>query len=278
MAKKNRDRDSGHRNNNRRYEQRGLPGDDLLAVQPRTQASRKPLQPKTDAQAAYINAIEVYDLVFCKGPAGTGKTYIPAAMAAEAFRSKQIKKIIITRPAVGADEEHGFLPGDLKEKMVPWAKPVLAILEERLGASAVEYMIEAGTIEIAPLGMLRGHTFNNAFVILDEAQNVTPKQMKLFLTRIGENAQVIVDGDPYDQTDINGMSGMDDAWDVMSGHPQVGFIEFTIDDIVRSGIVRDVLIRYATKKGSAVGHAANPTTGLDTFLSNAGAVPADRPN
>lgn len=208
-----------------------------------------------------MNAIEVYDLVFCKGPAGTGKTYIPAAMAADYFRAKEIKKIIITRPAVGADEEHGFLPGDLNEKTAPWAAPVLKILEERMGAGAVEYMIQSGQIEIAPLGMLRGHTFNDAFVILDEAQNVTPKQMKLFLTRIGRNAKVIVDGDPYDQTDIDGMSGMDDAWDVMMGHDQVGFIEFTIDDIVRSGLVRDVLIRYAERKGGTVGHA-----GLGRFL------------
>jgi phosphate starvation-inducible PhoH-like protein len=244
---------------------------------PRQQANRKPLEAKTEAQGAYINAIYVYDLVFCKGPAGTGKTYIPAALAAEAFRTKQVKKIIITRPAVGADEEHGFLPGDLLEKTVPWAKPVLAVLEERLGAGAVEYMLESGQIEISPLGMLRGHTFSNAFVILDEAQNVTPKQMKLFLTRIGEDSKVIVDGDPYDQTDIQGMSGMDDAWEVMRGHPQVGFVEFTIDDIVRSGLVRDVLIRYAERKGVPVGQA-DATAGLDTFLGNAGSVPGNRPN
>lgn len=266
MAKNNRERGNG-KGRNRRQEHHALPGDDLLMTSPRPQANRKPLEAQTEAQAAYINAINVYDLVFCKGPAGTGKTYIPAAMAAEAFRGKAVKKIIITRPAVGADEEHGFLPGDLNEKTAPWAAPVLKILEERLGAGHVEYMLGSGQIEIAPLGMLRGHTFNDAFVILDEAQNVTPKQMKLFLTRIGKNAKVIVDGDPYDQTDIQGRSGMDDAWDVMKGHPQVAFIEFDIDDIVRSGIVRDILIRYAERKGDSVGQAES-TAGLRAYLGD----------
>jgi phosphate starvation-inducible PhoH-like protein len=274
MAKSNREKRDRNDRQNRRNDRHGLPGDDLSFTQPRTQANRTPLEAQTEAQSAYINAIGVYDLVFCKGPAGTGKTYIPAVMAAEAFRAKAIKKIIITRPAVGADEEHGFLPGDLKEKVAPWAAPVLKIIEQKLGAGTVEYLIESGQIEIAPLGMLRGHTFNDAFVICDEAQNITPKQMKLFLTRIGENAKVVVDGDPYDQKDIQGMSGMDDAWDVMRGHPRVGFVEFDIDDIVRSGLVRDILIRYAERKGEPVGQAA-ANSGLTTFLDNAGSVPTD---
>lgn len=277
MSKSNREQRSKGRNSRRHDLSHALPGDDLLTTVPRIQGNRKPLEAQTDAQASYINAIATYDLTFCKGPAGTGKTFIPAVMAADAFRGKHIKKIIITRPAVGADEEHGFLPGDLLEKTVPWAKPVVAILEERLGAGAVEYMLKSGQIEISPLGMLRGHTFNDAFVIFDEAQNATPKQMKLFLTRIGKNVKVIVDGDPYDQTDIQGTSGMDDAWDVMRGHPQVGFVEFTIDDIVRSGLVRDVLIRYANRKGEPVGQA-DATAGLDKFLSNAGPVLGDRPH
>jgi phosphate starvation-inducible PhoH-like protein len=203
------------------------------------------------------------------GPAGTGKTYIPAAIAAEAMSRKSIKKIIITRPAVGADEEHGFLPGDLKEKVAPWAAPVVSILEEKLGAGAVEYMIDSGQIEIAPLGMLRGHTFNDAFVIFDEAQNATKKQMKLFLTRFGKNCKMVVDADPYEQCDIGdgSMSGFVDGWETMHGHPSVGFIQFTLDDIVRSGMCREILLRYNSKKGINLGFRI-PSTEPPAFLAH----------
>lgn len=238
-----------------------LPGDHLDVSRPTTRHSRRPLEPKTEAQAAYINAIQTYDLIFCKGPAGTGKTYVAAAAAAEAFEGREIKKIIITRPAVAAEEDYGYFPGDLMEKIAPWAKPVIAILEQRLGAGAVEYMLKSEQIEIAPLGMLRGHTFENAFIIFDEAQNATVSQMKLFLTRIGENVKVIVDGDPDEQTDIKGESGFMDAWDRMRGHRQIGFVSFTIDDIVRSGLCRDILLRY--RKEATVGHAE-----LGNFLDN----------
>lgn len=250
-------RERSHARQNRNA---SLPGDHLDHPAPRTQRSRKPLAPMTDAQAAYLNAIEEFELTFCKGPAGTGKTYIAAAAAAELFEAKTIRKIIITRPAVPAEEEYGFFPGDLEEKVAPWAAPVIAILEERLGAGAVEYMLKSKQIEIAPLGMLRGHTFKDAFIIFDEAQNATPNQMKLFLTRIGENVRVIVDGDPEDQTDIKGESGFTDAWNRMWGHHQVGFVEFTTDDIVRSGLCRDILLRY---RKAPVGHA-----GLHKFLGH----------
>jgi phosphate starvation-inducible PhoH-like protein len=204
------------------------------------------------------------------GPAGTGKTYIPAAYAAELFDAKQIKKIIVTRPAVGADEEHGFLPGDLNEKVAPWAAPVIAILEERLGAGAVEYMIESKQIEIAPLGMLRGHTFNDAFVIFDEAQNATKKQMKLFLTRFGKNCKMVVDADPYEQCDIGegSMSGFVDGWEVMKGHRSVGFIQFTLDDIVRSGMCREILLRYNNQKGTPLGFQLPVNNEPPAFLGN----------
>jgi len=203
--------------------------------------------------------IQSKDLIFCKGPAGTGKTFVAAAMAAEAMTAKTIEKIIITRPAVPAEEEYGFFPGELQEKIAPWAKPVVNILEKRLGSGAVEYFLKCGKIEIAPLGMLRGDTFEDAFIIFDEAQNATPNQMKLFLTRIGENVKVIVDGDPFEQNDLRDgrgkqlASGFDDAWARMQGHPQIGFIEFTIDDVVRSGLCRDILTRY--RKDPSVGQA-----------------------
>jgi phosphate starvation-inducible PhoH-like protein len=246
----------GERRENRKGQrpQPNLPGDNLQYTQPRQRANHKPFQPKTDAQEAYANAIDVYDLVFARGPAGTGKTYVAASLAAEAMQDRLIEKIIITRPCVGAEEEYGFLPGDMGEKTQPWAKPVIDVLVEKLGAGAVEYMLESEQIEIAPLGMMRGTTFNNAFVIFDEAQNATVGQMKLFLTRIGENVKIVVDGDPDEQVDIAG-SGFDDAWDRMWGHPQVGFVRFEVEDIVRSGLARDVLLRYRQPKGATVGHA-----------------------
>jgi phosphate starvation-inducible PhoH-like protein len=254
---RNMNKTKGERRENRkgqRPQHQQLPGDNLHLTQPRQQRTRKPFTPKTDAQEAYANAIEVYDLVFARGPAGTGKTYVAASLAAEAMADRVIERIVITRPCVGAEEEYGFLPGDMGEKTQPWAKPVLDVLTERLGAGAVEYMLESGQIEIAPLGMMRGSTFNNAFVIFDEAQNATVGQMKLFLTRIGENVKIVVDGDPDEQVDIKG-SGFDDAWERMWGHPQVGFVRFEVEDIVRSGLARDVLLRYRQPKGATVGHA-----------------------
>jgi len=211
---------------------------------PRVQRSRRPFEPKTEAQAQYANAINSLDLIFCRGPMGTGKTYVAAALAAEALARGDIKKIIVTRPAVEAGEELGILPGEIGEKWAPYFAPVKAILEERLGAGNVEMFLKDGKIEIAPIGHLRGHTFKDAWVLFDEAQNSTPKQMKLVLTRIGENCKMIVDGDPDEQKDIEGLSGFDDAWNRMRGHHQVGFVTFDIDDIVRSGLSRDILLRY----------------------------------
>lgn len=249
------ERRENRKGNQRRHPQpQSLPSDGLEFTKPRQQRSRRPFTPKTAAQASYANAIAVYDLVFAKGPAGTGKTYVAASIAAEMLDGREIERIIITRPCVGAEEEYGFLPGDMGEKTQPWAKPVIDVLIEKLGAGAVEYMLEAGTIEVAPLGMMRGTTFNNAFVIFDEAQNATIGQMKLFLTRIGENVKIVVDGDPDEQVDIVG-SGFNDAWERMQGHPQIGFVQFDIEDIVRSGLARDILIRYRQPKGASVGHA-----------------------
>jgi phosphate starvation-inducible PhoH-like protein len=257
MSRNARGSTKGERRENRKGQRNvTLPGDGMEFTKPRQQRNRKPFTPKTDAQERYANAIEVYDLVFCRGPMGTGKTYVPAALAAEAMQDKLIEKIIITRPMVAAGEEIGILPGDLNEKVAPWAKPVLDVLTEYLGAGAVDYMIESGQIEIAPLAMLRGSTFKDCFVMLDEAQNVTTKQMKMFLTRLGENCKMIVDGDPDEQLDIPASdSGFNDAWHRMQGHPQIGHMEFDIDDVVRSGLSRDILLRYREPKGATVGHA-----------------------
>ena len=220
-----------------------LPSDKYLPT-PRAIPALRPIEGMTDAQDALINALDVYEIIFATGEFGTGKTYVPVAKWCEAYQAGDTEKLYITRPNVGCDEEYGFLPGDLSEKVAPWAAPVVQVLNERLGAGHVDYLIKAGVIEIAPLGMLRGLTMKNCWAILDEAQNATPKQMKLFLSRIGENAKFIIDGD-LEQKDIPGQSGLEDGLNRMSGHHCVGHVHFEIDDIVRSGIARDVCIAYS---------------------------------
>lgn len=205
---------------------------------------REPLKAKTDNQANYMKAINGYQVTFGIGPAGTGKTYIAAAMAAEAFLAKQIDRIIITRPVVeAADEEMGFLPGELEEKYAPYLVPFLDVLNERLGRSAVEYMLKSGQLEAAPLAYMRGRTFNRCFMILDEAQNTTPGGMKMFLTRIGYDSSVVVNGD-ISQKDIPGPSGLTDAIDRLSFIPSIKVVKFTTKDIVRSGIVGEIANAY----------------------------------
>lgn len=206
--------------------------------------SAEPLKPKTENQKRYINAIRSFQLVFGTGPAGTGKTYICGALAAEMIlNDRTIEKIIITRPAVEAGEKLGFLPGDENEKYAPYLTPFREVLNERLGKARVDYMLKAEQIEPAPLAYMRGRTFKNAIVILDEAQNTTVEQMKMFLTRIGENCKVIVNGDVM-QKDISGVSGLADAVRRLSWIPAVKVIEFDRSDIVRSGIVQDIVQSY----------------------------------
>ncbi|MCG5512874.1 PhoH family protein [Ectothiorhodospira shaposhnikovii] len=203
----------------------------------------KALEARTEAQGHYIIAIKSAQLTFGIGPAGTGKTYIAAAMAAEALASKRIERIILTRPAVEAGEHLGFLPGELAEKIDPYMAPFMDVFHERLGRGFTEYLVRHGTIECAPLAFMRGRTFRNAFVILDEAQNTTPTQMKLFLTRAGEGAKLIVNGDPR-QKDIPGPSGLTDAVDRLQGLSGVRTVTFEAGDIVRSGLVQRVIERY----------------------------------
>lgn len=221
-----------------------LPGDSLQV--PAQRAKRKPWQLLTEAQRVLSNAISVYPITFAVGEFGTGKTFVPAATAADAFIAGEIDKILITRPSVGCDEELGFLPGTLEEKIAPWAKPVVEVLIERMGAGHVEYLLKVGKIEIAPLGLLRGRTFTNAFVMLDEAQNTTPKQMKLFLSRIGEGTTMVIDGD-MEQKDIDGKSGLEDAIARFKGHPAFGYVEFGVEDIVRSGVAKEICYGYSAR-------------------------------
>lgn len=203
----------------------------------------EPLQAQTEAQGHYIHALESATLVFAIGPAGTGKTYVAASYAAEQFAQKRIQQIIITRPNIEVGAGMGFLPGDLEEKYLPYLAPFQSIMIERMGVGAYEYAIKSKKIQPEPLGFMRGKTFNDAIIICDEAQNVTPSEMKMFLTRIGRNCTVVVDGDA-DQCDLNGPSGLMDAVHRLCNVPGVKVVEFTEDDIVRSGIVRDILKAY----------------------------------
>ena len=206
----------------------------------------QPLRPRTKAQRSYIHAIKNHCLTFGLGPAGTGKSYCAGALAAESMQDGQIERIIITRPAVEAGESLGFLPGDLDEKFAAYIDAFRDILNERLGAGTVKYLMRHDRIVAAPLAYMRGRTFNeDTFVILDEAQNTTPQQMKMFLTRIGENCKVVINGDIH-QSDINGPNGLADAVQRLEGLPNVYIHEFEREDIVRSGLVRDVIDRYET--------------------------------
>lgn len=216
------------------------------APDPRFASRRKkaePLQAQTEAQGHYICALESSQLIFAIGPAGTGKTYVASAFAADLLQSKAIEKIIITRPNVEVGAGFGFLPGELAEKYSPYLAPFREVMIERMGLSQYEYALKVETISPQPLAFMRGATFNDAFVILDEAQNCTPQELKMFLTRIGKNCIVVVDGDP-EQCDLHGPSGLNDAVNRLERIPGVSVVEFTEDDIVRSGLVKDILIAY----------------------------------
>jgi phosphate starvation-inducible protein PhoH and related proteins len=204
---------------------------------------KSPLFGKTKNQELYLNAIYNSQLVFATGPAGVGKTYLATAAAAAELVSKSIDKIIITRPAVEAGENLGFLPGELEEKFDPYLQPFKDVLYRRLGRSFTDYLIQSGAIEATPLAYIRGRTFRNAIVILDEAQNTTPAQMKMFLTRIGEDCTTIVNGDPR-QSDIKGPSGLVDAMNRLRKLSSVRIVEFDRNDIVRSGLVQQIVEAY----------------------------------
>lgn len=198
----------------------------------------------TNAQRSYDAAMRSSDIIFGVGPAGTGKTWFAAKRAAEAFDAGEIERIIVTRPAVTAEEEMGFLPGELEEKYEPYFRPVRDALEEHFGSGALEYLIKAGKIEARPLAFLRGATLKDCWVIADEMQNATRGQFKMFLSRIGENAKFIINGDPR-QTDLApGQSGLLDALDRLRHIPRVTGVVFSRSDIVRSGLCQAVVEAY----------------------------------
>lgn len=211
--------------------------------------SKKPLSARTEMQGHFISNILSKDIIFATGPAGTGKTYIAAALAAEELAAGRIDQIIITRPMQECGEEMGFLPGELHDKYEPWVEPVLNVLNERLGKSYVENLRKNQKIVAKPLQYMRGMSFTDCWIIMDEAQNVTPDQMKMFLTRLGANSKMIIDGD-INQTDLKTYrgekveSGLARAIKNLSKIPQIGFVEFSMDDIVRHGLIRDILINF----------------------------------
>jgi phosphate starvation-inducible PhoH-like protein len=213
------------------------------AFQSTVEEVQKPLRGLTRTQVGYMEAIEKNVLTFATGPAGTGKTYVCASMAADVLKSDADSKLIITRPIVEAGEKMGFLPGELEEKYEPYLQPFRQVLEERLGRSFFNYLLKAKRIEPIPLAFMRGMTFKNSWVILDEAQNTTPVQMKMFLTRIGHDCKVIVNGD-VDQKDIPGTSGLSDAIMRLNQILGVGIVNFTSEDVVRHGIIKYILKAY----------------------------------
>ncbi len=205
----------------------------------------RPLRPKTKAQKEYVDNIRNTDMVFGIGPAGTGKTYLACAMAITAYKNKEIERIILTRPAVEAGERLGFLPGDMQEKVDPYLRPLYDALYDVLGLDAAAKLREKGVIEVVPLAYMRGRTLDNAFIILDEAQNTTREQMKMFLTRMGFNSKVVVTGD-ITQIDLPGstMSGLKEARRVLDGVEGIKFNYFTEVDVVRHELVKRIIKAY----------------------------------
>ena len=197
-----------------------------------------PILPKTDNQQRYYDALRSCPQVFATGPAGTGKTWLPTAYAADQLRNKCIAGIVLTRPNVPAGPSLGFFPGELEEKMAPWVVPFIEVIKERCGETHTEYYLKKKTIDIVPFEVMRGRTFRDAIVIVDEAQNLTPIEMNMVVTRIGEEAQLIVTGDLVQQ-DIKGDSGLQVAIEAINRDlVDAEHIEFTADDIVRGGITK----------------------------------------
>ncbi len=205
----------------------------------------KPLKPKTAGQKQYTDAIRDKMIVFGIGPAGTGKTYLAMAMAITAFKNEEVSRIILTRPAIEAGEKLGFLPGDLQSKVDPYLRPLYDALYQIMGAETFQKNMEKGLIEVAPLAYMRGRTLDNAYIILDEAQNTTPAQMKMFLTRIGFGSKVVITGDKTQKDLAPGtQSGLDVAERVLSKLPEIGFIYLTSRDVVRHPLVQKIVKAY----------------------------------
>ncbi|MGI9509874.1 MAG: PhoH family protein [Geminicoccaceae bacterium] len=234
---------------------KGFRGQDELI-----ETERKRISPRSPNQSRYVQLMHKHDLVFGLGPAGTGKTYLAVAMGASLLRRRMVDRLILSRPAVEAGERLGFLPGDMKDKVDPYLRPLYDALQDMLPEGKFATRLESGHIEVAPLAFMRGRTLSNAFVILDEAQNTTPAQMMMFLTRLGENSRMVVTGDPA-QHDLppGTLSGLDDAVAKLDGLSDVGMVQFTQKDVVRHPLVSKIIDAYrhpADDDGDRVGGSA----------------------
>lgn len=214
---------------------------------PPVKPNKAPLQARTENQSLYIESILNNQLVFGIGPAGVGKTFCALTLACIALEKRETEKIYLCRPAQQAGGDFGFLPGTLEEKYEPYLRPCKDILLSRFGSTHLEYLLKRGIIEPRPLEFLRGVTLDNAWVILDEAQNTTPAQMEMFLTRIGDDCKVIINGD-LRQSDIKGVSGLSDGMSCISKIDNVDVVQFTLDDIVRGGLCQEIVYAYAARR------------------------------
>jgi len=208
---------------------------------------RKSVRPKTAGQKRYVDAVSDHVVTFAIGPAGTGKSYLAVALAVQALQAKQVNRIILTRPAVEAGERLGFLPGDMLAKVDPYLRPLYDALYDMLDGEAVNKLIERGTVEVAPLAYMRGRTLNDSFIILDEAQNTTPEQMKMFLTRLGFGSKMVVTGDvtQVDLPEGTRRSGLAQVRSILEGVPDLAFVELDSADVVRHRVVLEIVDAYA---------------------------------
>jgi len=205
----------------------------------------KTITPKTETQKEYVDAIKKYDVVFGVGPAGTGKTYLAMAMAVEALKAGKVRRVILTRPAIEAGENLGYLPGDMYEKIFPYLRPLYDAIYDMMDAEKIEKYLETGVIEVAPLAYMRGRTLNDAFIILDEAQNCTTEQMKMFLTRLGFDSKTVITGDPTQSDLLGGKSiGLLQAIDILKDIDGIKFINFSGIDVVRHELVQMIIEAY----------------------------------
>ena len=223
---------------------------------------KKSVTPKTPNQRRYMECIEKYDMVFAIGPGGTGKTYLAEAMAVSGLLTKEVSRIILARPAVEAGERLGFLPGTLQQKIDPYMRPLYDALYDMLDADKLERYLEKGIIEVAPLAFMRGRTLNDSFVILDEAQNTTSEQMKMFLTRLGFNSRAVITGD-ITQIDLPAerRSGLVEAMDVCGKIPEIAFVHFNERDVVRHNLVQQIIKAYETFEGASGSSGRSPGPG-----------------
>ncbi len=234
---------------------------------------RKAVRPRTPTQALYLKALESHDVVFGIGPAGTGKTYLAVAAAVAALRSKRVDRIILVRPAVEAGESLGFLPGDMQEKVDPYLRPMYDALADLMSYDKMRRFLEMGVIEIAPLAFMRGRTLHNAFVILDEAQNTTVRQMKMFLTRLGVNSRAVITGD-LTQIDLRSpdQSGLVKIQSILGAVPGIQFVYFHPEDVVRHKLVREIIHAFDTWHARVEGDADD---GVGTSMDPQGAKPEE---